>query len=36
MERVQDPLYFLDPSTGTYVPLDETLYDQILTGKTRL
>ncbi|CAG0915877.1 unnamed protein product [Notodromas monacha] len=36
MERVQDPLFFMDPSTGSYVPLDAALYDTILSGKTRL
>ena len=31
-----DPLYFLDSSTRTYVPLTEELYQQIVGGKRRL
>ncbi|KAJ8392736.1 hypothetical protein AAFF_G00072200 [Aldrovandia affinis] len=33
---VQDPLYFLDVSEKTYVPLTQTLYDNIVSGKIRL
>ncbi len=31
-----EPLYFLDPSRKTYVPLTEELYQQIRDGKKRL
>lgn len=33
---VMDPLYFLNPSTGTFVPLTSQLYDDIISGKQRL
>ncbi|KAI1905154.1 hypothetical protein AGOR_G00013220 [Albula goreensis] len=33
---VQDPLYFLDASEKTYIPLTQTLYEEIVSGKIRL
>ncbi|KAL4617666.1 long-chain fatty acid transport protein 6-like [Arapaima gigas] len=33
---VRDPLYFLDKSERDYVPLTETLYERIVSGKVRL
>ncbi|MBN3323899.1 S27A4 protein, partial [Atractosteus spatula] len=33
---VSDRLYFLEPSQGKYVPLDEELYQNILSGKQKL
>lgn len=33
---MKDPLYFLNPSTGTFVPLTSQLYDNIVSGKQRL
>ncbi|XP_036384837.1 long-chain fatty acid transport protein 6 [Megalops cyprinoides] len=33
---VQDPLYFLDTTEKTYVPLTEALYNDIISGKIRL
>lgn len=33
---VSDPLYFLDPNAGTYVPLTTERYEAIATGRVRL
>ncbi|KAG9353799.1 hypothetical protein JZ751_011923 [Albula glossodonta] len=33
---VQDPLYFLDASEKTYIPLTQMLYEEIVSGKIRL
>ncbi|HEX8233543.1 MAG TPA: long-chain-acyl-CoA synthetase [Caulobacteraceae bacterium] len=35
-ERVQDPLYFLDPAEGAYLPLDKDAHDRIVSGELRL
>jgi fatty-acyl-CoA synthase len=32
---VSEPLYFLDPDHGAYVPLDTALYDRIQSGQIR-
>jgi fatty-acyl-CoA synthase len=32
---VSEPLYFLDPDRGAYVPLDTALYDRIQSGQIR-
>jgi fatty-acyl-CoA synthase len=34
--RIQDPLYFDDPRTGTYVPLDAALFAAISAGGVRI
>lgn len=33
LEKVKDPIYFLDRKQKTYVPLDETLYEDIKNGR---
>jgi fatty-acyl-CoA synthase len=33
---IRDPIYFDDPATAAYVPLDAALYTRIDTGKVRL
>lgn len=33
---VKDPLYFLDPSTHSFVPLNQEIYQQIVERKVRL
>lgn len=33
---IQDPLYFLDRSQKTYIPLSQSVYDDIVSGKIRL
>ena len=35
-ERVSDPLYVLDSGAKTYRPLDQALYQQLLTGAVRV
>ena len=35
-DPIDDPLYFLSPSTGTFVPLTSQLYKDIISGKQRL
>ena len=34
--RIQDPLYFDDPRTGTYVPIDAALFAAISAGGVRI
>ena len=34
--RVSDPLFFHDPRTGTFLPIDEILYQNVISGKIRL
>jgi fatty-acyl-CoA synthase len=34
--RVRDPLFFHDPRSGTFVPIDEVLYEDVISGKIRL
>ena len=34
--RVSDPLFFHDPRTGAFLPLDEILYQNVNSGKIRL
>jgi len=34
--RVEDPLYFRDDVLGRYVPLDEALYADLLSGRARI
>jgi fatty-acyl-CoA synthase len=34
--RTSDPIYFHDPETGEYVPVDPALYERIHSGKMRL
>ncbi|KAJ8338715.1 hypothetical protein SKAU_G00355010 [Synaphobranchus kaupii] len=34
--HVQEPLYFLEASEKTYIPLTESIYDSIVTGQIRL
>ncbi|XP_076876099.1 long-chain fatty acid transport protein 3 isoform X2 [Brachyhypopomus gauderio] len=34
--NVQDPLYFLDSCKRTYIPLTQSVYDDIVSGKIRL
>ena len=36
ISRVTDPVYFYNPSTQTYKPLDQTMFLQIMTGKVPL
>lgn len=36
VNKVKDKMYFLDPSTSTYVSLTPKLYDDIVNGKIRL
>jgi fatty-acyl-CoA synthase len=33
---VHDPLFFLDPVDGQYVPLTGELYDRLMAGEVRL
>ncbi len=33
---VQDPLYFLEPEKGTYVPLDKQVLQKIVSGRAKL
>ncbi|MBN3318355.1 S27A6 protein, partial [Atractosteus spatula] len=33
---IKEPLYFLDTSEKTYIPLTETVYDDIVSGQIRL
>ena len=33
---VQDPLYFLEPEQGTYVPLDMQVLQKIVSGRSKL
>ncbi|XP_028827501.1 long-chain fatty acid transport protein 6 [Denticeps clupeoides] len=35
-EAVQEPLYFLDVSQKDYIPLTQTVYEDIISGKIRL
>jgi len=32
VSQVRDPLYYLDPSTQAYMPLDQTAFQQIMAG----
>jgi fatty-acyl-CoA synthase len=34
--RVADPLWFLDPEAGTYVPLEAAVHERIVSGAVRL
>ncbi len=34
--NISDPLYFADPKTKTYRPIDPEVYENILSGQTRL
>jgi hypothetical protein len=34
--QVPDAIFFDDPRVGAYVPLDEALYGQIVSGKVRV
>ena len=34
--KVTDPLYFLNPATQTYMPLDQVMYIQIMSGNIPL
>lgn len=36
VEKIQDPLYYLNLSTKTYLPLDQTVYSRIMAGKVPL
>ncbi|KAI5099967.1 long-chain fatty acid transport protein 6-like, partial [Silurus meridionalis] len=36
LQVVQAPLYFLDNSKKTYIPLSQSVYDDIVSGKIRL
>ena len=36
LAKVSDPLYFLNPATQTYLPLDQVMYVQIMAGKVPL
>ncbi len=36
INRIKDPLYFLDRKVGTYVLLDASLYEDILSGRLLL
>ena len=33
---ITEPLYFLDPVDGQYVPLKKELFDRIVAGEIRL
>ena len=33
---ISDPLYFNDPKTGAFVPLDAALYERFQSGQVRL
>ncbi|XP_053501795.1 long-chain fatty acid transport protein 6 [Ictalurus furcatus] len=35
-QAVQAPLYFLDSSKKTYIPLSQSVYDDVVSGKIRL
>lgn len=34
--KIQDPLYYLNPGTKTYLPLDQGVYTRIMAGKLPL
>ena len=34
--KITDPVYFLNPSTQTYTPLDQIMFVQIMSGKVPL
>lgn len=34
--KTKDPLYFMDPNKGQYIPLTKELYQEIIEGKRRL
>jgi hypothetical protein len=36
VEKVKDPLFFLDPRAGKYVKLDRDIYQSIISGAIRL
>ncbi|XP_064465878.1 long-chain fatty acid transport protein 1-like [Ornithodoros turicata] len=36
LDHVDDPLYFLDPQTKRFVPLDRDLYNRICAGEVRV
>jgi hypothetical protein len=36
MDKVKDPLFFLDPRAEKYVKLDQDLYNSINSGAIRL
>ncbi|XP_076347626.1 long-chain fatty acid transport protein 4-like isoform X2 [Tachypleus tridentatus] len=36
MNRVKDPLYYLDMNTVKYTPLDQDVYEKIISGKIRI
>ena len=33
---IQDPLYFLEPEQGSYVPLDAQILQKIVSGRVKL
>jgi fatty-acyl-CoA synthase len=35
-QRISDPLFWLDPSSGRYERLDEARYDDIVAGRVKL
>ncbi|XP_062869934.1 long-chain fatty acid transport protein 6 [Trichomycterus rosablanca] len=35
-QAIQDPLYFLDSSKKTYIPLSQSVYEDIVSGRIRL
>ncbi|WP_409432289.1 long-chain-acyl-CoA synthetase [Litorimonas sp. RW-G-Af-16] len=35
-EKVDEPMYYCNPQTGAYEPLDKTVFDTIMSGETRL
>jgi fatty-acyl-CoA synthase len=35
-KRIADPLYYRDDARGRFVPLDETLYEEIVAGRARV
>ena len=34
--KIEDPMFFLDTKAGSYVKLDEELYQNIVSGAVRL